>query len=1288
MSPAPRQTIKPDWKEFLRFGEELLAQPAVASQCEWICQWIETKLTASAELWLAKPFYPLPGENNLKTIPADDTPAIVQECYSKRKTVLDTPLSHSAPHTKELPLKIAVPLVTQNNLLGVLLVWRSSEVPFSKSEIEYIEGIASHAALAMQVLRQAIIKKWRLEQLSLVRKVSSEVTRLRDIDQFCQHLSNTILEKFNYFLVSIYTFDPLAKILIHRASASKIKEITGQLASLHIHPGQGIIGQVAENGVEVIAQRVDCDPHYRSLPGLEAVQAEAAIPIQIGNRILGVLDLQSDEKDAFHDVDLVVLHALADYLAFALEGMQLINGLEKRTQQISALLDITHKLTSILDFDELLEEVVKAIQQHFGYPYVHIFILHPGRRKLIYEAGSGARSQALEENQVMYDWDDPHGIIPWVARTGQTLLANDVNQEPLYRPSTLPPADTRAELAIPLAYAGEILGVLDLQSDQVNSFDIRDIPLLESLGSTIAIAIRNARLYRSEVWRRQVADSFREIAGLVSANVALPDLLERILNEVDRSLPCEATAIWLIQPGSEMNETPNLMLAAVHGAPADKVWEVIESNPQARHYLLEALKATSPLIRQPTDPIGPLGKALDFPSDYSSLAAPLRAGDEPLGLLTIAHHLPGRYGSEASLITMTFANHAAVAIQNNRLFMVSQEQAWISTILLQIAEATQGTQNVEELLDTMARLTPMLVGVRKCAFFVWDENRQVFTLLSEHGLNLAYKPGTLTYDLSIPLVAKLVETREIIFIQNVSEELHLAEAGVDEESGTLVILPMISRGRLLGAFLVAHTPENNLHSNRIFDQQTLDLLQGIARQTALAMENLMLIEARQEEAYVTAVMLQVAQAVVSQNNLEDILDTIVHLMPILVGIDSCVIYLWEEHLELFRTAKVFTGSQREEMMIEGETYRLGEFPLLDAVLESEQLIACKTTKTDFSIQNWKTLDCLLPAEEIERQYDPQDQWVLGVPLSVKGEFYGVLVASESNVPLSFHDRRLEILSGIAQQVSLAIQNDRLNREMIQRERLEREIQLARQIQKTFLPHRLPKVPGWELDIHWQTAREVGGDFYDVFRIKGDRFGVVIADVSDKGMPAALYMTVTKTLIRAFSQNAESPARVLERVNRALTFEPQNTMFVTAVFVIFNTEDGTLRYANAGHNLPFILRHANGSVEEFPKGGMALGVYASNKLSDHVLSIEAGDWLIFYTDGVTESFSPAGETFGEQRLRAILAQAPKSSPAVFLEFIREQLTAFREGTPPSDDLTLVVLHRLLSGEKPEEPGSPA
>ena len=156
--------------------------------------------------------------------------------------------------------------------------------------------------------------------------------------------------------------------------------------------------------------------------------------------------------------------------------------------------------------------------------------------------------------------------------------------------------------------------------------------------------------------------------------------------------------------------------------------------------------------------------------------------------------------------------------------------------------------------------------------------------------------------------------------------------------------------------------------------------------------------------------------------------------------------------------------------------------------------------------------------------------MFGFPISVKGEVFGVLVAKDSAENLSARERRQEIITGIAQQVALAIQNDRLKEEMVGRERLENEIQLARQIQRTFLPEQLPQVQGWQVDSRWQTARQVGGDFYDIFSLGSELLGLVIADVSDKGMPAALYMTVARTLLRATSQTTKSPAQVLEHVN--------------------------------------------------------------------------------------------------------------------------------------------------------------
>lgn len=1274
MKTRPGLNRDPVWKELLHLGEGLLEYQTASSQIEFVRQSLEERFNASSDIWFAQPFYPLPGESQLNLVPSTTAPELISESFIQRQILIEVNGGVQSRSSKIDPVRIAFPLLTQQDLLGILLVERDSG--FSKTEQDFLEALSANWAVAMQVTRQVVIKNWRFDQLALVRNVSKQIANQRDLDALYQQVVDLVQETFNIYFVSIFTVNNSDDALNFQASAGSAECSCAEI-KFDVHLGEGIIGTVAKTGEELSVTVVTDELLFRTIDALPETLSEVAVPIKSGDQILGVLDLQSNQRQSFHEYDLMIIRALADNIGTAIEGARLLGGMEKRASQISAVLDISHALTSILEFEELMEEVVHSIQKRFGYPFVHIYLTHPGRNTIYYEAGSGARSQSFLEHKVAYDIDDPQGIIPHVARTGETLLANDISLEPLFRPSDILPADTRAELAIPLAFAGHILGVLDLQSDQLNGFDLEDIPLLEALSASIAIAVRNATLYRSETWRHKVTDSFRDIAGLVSANIALDELLDRILTELEKNLPCEVSAIWLIdESSSSFQESMNLKLAAVHGAPSDKVNDAVGIEI-AREFLEMSLIATDPTIRTASDPVGPLGQAMGYEKDYSSVAVPLRAGDRVLGVLAIAHPTAGRYGSEAGLVTMTLANNAAVAIQNNQLFASAQEQAWVSTILLQIAEATQADLTVDDLLATLTRLTPLLIGVKKCAFFLWDKNNQKFNLKSHYGIDFVRDPQT-EFDKDLPAFAQLVDSCNAVFIQNPQDELGIPGAALAENHGTLVLLPLLSRGNLLGAYLVGHQVEGELFTNNAFDQQILSLLQGIAQQTAVALENLQLLDASQEEAYVTAVLLQVAQAVVSQNDLEDILETIVHLMPILVGIDACAIYLWRPQEQAFQLSKAFLGSTKEEAEIDGQLYTPADFPLLREVLEQDAMLACRLDEPDLSIQRWRELNCFTPAQDFNWSESNSTSWVLGVPLSLKGEAYGVLVALESKVPLAFHERRLEILTGVAQQVSLAIQNERLNIEMVQRERLEREIQLARQIQRTFLPSHLPEVDGWEIDIQWQTAREVGGDFYDVFRLDKNRLGLVIADVSDKGMPAALYMTVARTLIRAFVHNISSPARILDRVNRLLVVDSQDGLFVTAIYAILDTKTGTLTYTNAGHNRPLILRGESHKIESLPKGGMALGIMANSRLENYTIEIVRGDALLMYTDGVTESFSPAGEIFGEKRLLSALRAAPDNRPITLKEHLSKVLSSFREDAPLSDDLTLVFLRRLNNG----------
>lgn len=1277
-----RRTADPEWKQFLRLGEDLAEQPTPADQCERICEVLGKTLTAQVNVWLAGALYPLPGMPPMETLPDAVATPLAHQAASQKVFLVGASTQQAGASqilqgaTEQGIYAAAAPMLAKETLIGVVQVERTNGTPFSKRDLDLLEGMVAHAAITMETARQIVLKNWRYEQLHLVRSVSAQIANLTNLEELYSKVTQLIQETFEYYYVAIFILDESQDVLRFRSSASK-DQSSPLTPDFFVHPGSGIIGTVAQSGIELVAQDVRQEALYHYLDLLPQTRSEAALPLKIETRILGVLDVQSDQLHAFHESDMMALRVLADNVALAIESTRLYDSLERRAEQISSVFEVSHALTSILDLDDLLNELVRLIQNRFGFPFVHVYTVHIGRRLVIYRAGTGKRSEAMKQQGRHYHLDAPQGLISWVARNGQSFLANDVTKEPLYLPVDLPPADTRAELTIPLMVGEEVVGVLDIQSQEQGAFDENDRSLFEALAAPIAVAMRNANLYHSEQWRRRVAESFRDVANLIAGNLPLDELLEFTLVRLESLLPCDASAVWLLQEGGENSpkgNEPHLRLAASRNIDMDKLFEVLQDQ-SVLGMIERALHSESPVIRTAQDPLGPLGAALGLPPEYSSIAAPMRTGDRPLGILTLVQRQEGRYGSESQAITATFASYTAVAIQNARLYNETQEQALISTMLLQVAEASQSTMTVQDLLSTMVRLTRLLMGVKKCAFLVREESMQAYSLKAWYGFEPwqdGGRPGARQFSPLLPALSHLASERSLTYLDDPGIELDLPEMRLNP--GTTIMLPLLVRGELLGAFLVGLQTASQAGRGPGFDPKALAILQGIAHQTSITVDNLRLLEARQEEAYVTAALLQVAQAVVTSNDLNDTLDTIVHLLPILVGIETCIIYLWDASHQLFQPTQVSAPSRREEDTIQTRPFAPHENHLLDSIRETGETHMCAIPTPDLPFEQWGTLEIQTYQQANDNGQLPHNDWVLGYPLSLQGQVVGAMVVREMNTSPTFWDRRLEILNGIAQQASLAIQNDIFRQEMIQSERIDREIQLARQIQETFLPEKLPQIDHWELDLRWETAREIGGDFYDTFKLSDNRLGLVIADVSDKGLPAALYMTVTRTLIRASAADNISPARVLEEVNALLINDSTEAMFVTAVYAILSTETGQIIYANAGHNRPLLYRSASDSIEQLPKGGMALGVIEAYHLEDYNLEITPGDALVLFTDGVTDLQSPDGAFFGDHRLQAVIHEYGKDTIQNLLEQLDDALIAFRRGTPPADDITLLAVRR--------------
>jgi serine phosphatase RsbU (regulator of sigma subunit)/anti-sigma regulatory factor (Ser/Thr protein kinase) len=300
---------------------------------------------------------------------------------------------------------------------------------------------------------------------------------------------------------------------------------------------------------------------------------------------------------------------------------------------------------------------------------------------------------------------------------------------------------------------------------------------------------------------------------------------------------------------------------------------------------------------------------------------------------------------------------------------------------------------------------------------------------------------------------------------------------------------------------------------------------------------------------------------------------------------------------------------------------------------------------------------------------------LAVPLVSQGELIGVLSlgARRSEQEYSTDDRKL--LDNLAAQAAPALRVGQLVRqqqaEARTRQRFEQELEVARLIQQNFLPKHLPDLPGWEIAALYRPAREVGGDFYDVIPLEEGQVGFVVGDVTDKGVPAALVMAATRSVLRASAQRLVEPGAVLERVNEHLCPDMPEKMFVTCLYGVLEPATGRFRFANAGHDLPYV-KTADGSVELRARG-MPLGLMTGMVYEERETVLQPGDSLLLHSDGVVEAHDPDGRMYGFPRLKEAVARYPGGE-----ELIELVLSDLRSHTGPDseqeDDITMMTLAR--------------
>lgn len=860
-----------------------------------------------------------------------------------------------------------------------------------------------------------------------------------------------------------------------------------------------------------------------------------------------------------------------------------------------------------------------------------------------------------------FDLRQEDGLVGWVGRTRQPLLIRDFEQEidslparPVYV-STNPP---RSALFIPLFSGNQSLGVMAAHSRQPNHYSQDDLRRLTILANQAAAAIANGRLFDQERTRAAQLELVGQIAQQVNAIQDIDELFGQIVQLTQETFGFYSVNIFTVD--GETNDA------------------ILQASSMADMTLLEAVL---PGMRLPAG-MGLIGSAIigqktivsnHTPDDTRFIASvhhtdqhlahiqaeiviPLIVDNTLLGVLDVQSEKSHVFHLQDQTVLEALAAQAAIAIHKARQWARQRQQAWITTVQLQIADALNRSADLEELTEMVTRLTHLLLGVEQCSVLLWDEE------LNEYRGSASYSSAGNGADFQqqrfpIGLCASLDVAhigQEPLVTQNPLPWHTLADHNY-------ALYPLVVRSRVVGVMSVSYVDGAGLDG-----PGREELLPNIATQIAQAISSEQADIAQQEEAWVNTALLQVAEAINNLIELDEILNTIVRFVPMLVGVKSCVILVWDEANHSFHAGPSYGVSEMGLGLISSFAIDAREFPSM--VTKTEELGPAGKLYT-FQPPQWLSDTLAITTAQ-------------ALPLYARGSLVGCLLVGESVNDRPLIGRRLNILTGISQQAAIALVNDQLYKISAERNRLEQELDVARTIQASFIPDGSPAIPGCTVASLWQAARQVSGDFYDFLELPDGNWGIVVADVADKGVPAALFMALSRTVLRTIAMNRLDPAGVLQTTNEIICHDTTSDLFVTIFYAIWNPTTRTLTYSSAGHN-PAILLRQNGQTEQLNTRGIALGVIENITLQQTQTTLYPGDTLIIYTDGITEAINEDYDEFGLERLTLASANAPvPSTQAVangltiadsITNSIIETLQDHTGNTTPFDDLTLVVMN---------------
>ncbi len=633
----------------------------------------------------------------------------------------------------------------------------------------------------------------------------------------------------------------------------------------------------------------------------------------------------------------------------------------------------------------------------------------------------------------------------------------------------------------------------------------------------------------------------------------------------------------------------------------------------------------------------------------SGVYVPLISGNLVIGSISVQSHETNAFKADDLRRLSQIADQAAVVISKARTFNEARQRAAQLQAIQDVSAHLSVMLEPDELLPEVMRLIREHLGYHPVHCITVNALGTLQYRATTADVDAAAFMEHLLDDDKTGIIAEVARKGQPVLVNDVHNDPRYVED--DPHTRSELAVPMRFADQLVGIL--------DVQSSEVwrFDETDVFVMQTLADQVALALERAKAFSAQREEAWRLNVLLQAADELNRTGAMGDLLNTAVRLPLRLLDCRRCCYLTWDKQKQRYLAAAAAGLTPLEEDDLIGQSFPESLFDIHSEQANTVQLIQ-------------------LDVSHMLGLHPFGNERVLVLVARGRNSTPGILLADYDLSERVFGDRERRLFTGLAGQIGSALESALLEQEADNAARLEEELRLARDIQTSLLPAAAPHVAGWDVMCHWRAARVIGGDFYDYWPLRGTNgeqlFGFVIADVSDKGMAAALFMALSRSLVRAAALDGSDPAAALTRANRWITRDSESGMFVTLFYGILDLSNGVLRYCCAGHNPP-ILRSRDGSIRELSTPGIALGVIEEAALHSASTIINPGETLVCYTDGVTESFDEHEDLYGVPRLIDVIQRTHNDPAAHIVSAIAEDIAAFSDGRI-YDDVTMLVIRR--------------